>query len=407
MNGKKSTTIRSSGALKGVRVVDLTRVWAGPLGTRILGDFGAEVIKISDPRLPADRMGGLYGKLNRNKSSLGLRLDTEVGRRIFLELVTISDVVIENFRPRVMPNLNLTYDEIMKANPSIVMCAMPGYGAEGPYAEFPAFGSTAEAASGVVSMLGYTTDRPIQTGMSYADPVSGLNSVGVVMTYLRRSRATGKGQYIDLALADSPVCMIGEYLVANSAISHLPTERGNEHPDHAPHGVNRADGDDNWVAISVTTNDEWQALCSVIGGDRLSDSRFSTQDGRKRFEEDIDAVISDWAKSRDTVSIMTQLQEAGVRAGRVSNNQELLNDPHLAANDFFADIDEGENGLKRYDGQSIRGNILDKSEWKAGPILGQDSKHVLVNLLGYSEADCAALAIDGTSVFNDESSTQS
>ncbi|HBJ30471.1 MAG TPA: hypothetical protein DDY93_03770, partial [Dehalococcoidia bacterium] len=93
---------------------------------------------------------------------------------------TISDVVIENFRPRVMPNLNLTYDEIMKANPSIVMCAMPGYGAEGPYAEFPAFGSTAEAASGVVSMLGYTTDRPIQTGMSYADPVSGLNSVGVV-----------------------------------------------------------------------------------------------------------------------------------------------------------------------------------------------------------------------------------
>jgi crotonobetainyl-CoA:carnitine CoA-transferase CaiB-like acyl-CoA transferase len=157
----------------------------------------------------------------------------------------------------------------------------------------------------------------------------------------------------------------------------------------------------------VTTNDEWQALCSVIGGDRLSDSRFSTQDGRKRFEEDIDAVISDWAKSRDTVSIMTQLQEAGVRAGRVSNNQELLNDPHLAANDFFADIDEGENGLKRYDGQSIRGNILDKSEWKAGPILGQDSKHVLVNLLGYSEADCAALAVDGTSVFNDESSTQS
>jgi crotonobetainyl-CoA:carnitine CoA-transferase CaiB-like acyl-CoA transferase len=402
MISKKSSTTRSSGALKGIRVVDLTRVWAGPLGTRILGDFGAEVIKVSDPRLPADRIGGIYGKLNRNKSSIGLRLDMEVGRRIFLELVSVSDVVVENFRPRVMRNLNLGYDVMRAANPSIVMCSMPGYGAEGPYAEFPAFGSTAEAMSGIISMLGYTPDRPLQTGMSYADPVSALNSTGVIMTYLRKSRATGRGQHIDLALADTPVCMIGEFLVANSATSHVPDVRGNKHSDYVPHGAYRAEGDDNWVAISVTNDGEWQALCALIGDDALSSSRFSNLDERKRCEQEIDALVSKWTKSRDAVEIMTQLQEAGVPAGRVSNNQQLLRDPHLAARDFFVDIDEVGDGSRRYDGQSIIGNYLDKSQWRAGPVLGQHGKDVLVDLLGYTESDCDALASDGTTVFNTE-----
>jgi crotonobetainyl-CoA:carnitine CoA-transferase CaiB-like acyl-CoA transferase len=347
-------------------------------------------------------MGGLFGKLNRNKSSIALRLDMEVGRKIFLELVSISDVVVENFRPRVMRNLNLGYDEIRAANPSIVMCSMPGYGAEGPYAEFPAFGSTAEAMSGIISMLGYKPDRPLQTGMSYADPVSALNSAGVVMTYLRKSRATGRGQHINLALADCPVCMIGEFLVANSATSHVPDVRGNKHSDYIPHGAYRAEGDDNWVAISVTSDDEWQALCSIIDDDALSSSRFSNLDGRKRCEQEIDDLISKWTENRDAVEIMTQLQDAGVPAGRISNNQQLLRDPHLAARDFFVDIDEGDFGSKRYDGQSIIGNYLDKSRWKAGPVLGQHSRSVLVDLLGYTESDCDALASAGTSVFNTE-----
>ncbi|MDP6420505.1 MAG: CoA transferase [SAR202 cluster bacterium] len=405
MIGDKNSTARSKGALNGVRVVDLTRVWAGPLGTRTLGDFGAEVIKVGDPRLPGDRLGGLYTKLNRNKSSLGLRLDTEAGRRIFLDLVSVSDIIIENFRPRVMRNLDLGYEVLKRANPSIVMCAMPGFGAEGPYAEFPAFGSTAEAMSGVSSLIGYKPGRPLQSGMSYADPVSALNLVGVVMTYLRRSRVSGRGQYIDLALADSPVCMIGEYLVANSATSHVPPLRGNKHSDYSPHGAYRADGDDNWVAIAVTNDDEWQALCTVVGDDRLLDGRFSNFDGRKRAEEHIDAVISEWTAGRDAVSVMTQLQSAGVPAGRVANNQELLRDPHLAARDFFVDLDEYDSGRKRYDGQSIRGNIIDKSDWKPSPLLGQHSRNVLVNLLGYSEIDCDALASEGVTVLNDQPSS--
>ena len=401
MNRQANSTARSKGALYGVRVIDLTRVWAGPLGTRTLGDFGAEVIKVSDPRLQADRTGGLFSKLSRNKLSLGLRLDKDTGRRIFLELVSISDVVIENFRPRVMRNLDLSYDEIRVANPDIVMCSMPGFGAEGPYADYPAFGSTAEAMSGVVSMINYEPGTPIQSGMSYADPISALNLVGVVMTYLRKRRASGIGQHIDLALADSPVCMIGEYLVANSATSHVPAERGNKHPKYAPHGAYRAEGDDNWVAIAVTNDYEWRALCAVIGDDRLCDSRFSEQIERKRHEEYIDPVISGWTESRDAVDIMTRLQEAGVPAGRAANNRELLSDRHLAARNFFVDLDEFE-GPKRYDGQSILGNFVDKSEWKASHLLGQDSRHILVELLGYSDKEFDAMTSDGTIGFNDE-----
>ena len=401
MSTPETSASRAGGALSGVRVVDLTRVWAGPLGTRTLGDFGAEVIKVSDPRLPADRLGGLYAKLNRNKSSIGLRLDTEVGRRIFLELVAVSDIVVENFRPRVMRNLDLGWDAIREANPSIVMCAMPGFGAEGPYADFPAFGSTGEAMSGVSSLIGYEPGKSLQSGMSYADPVSALNLVGVVMTYLRRSRLTGRGQYIDLALADSPVLMIGEHLVASSAPAQTPTLQGNKRPDYAPHGAYRAKGDDKWVAISVTNDDEWQALCSVIGDDRLLDARFSKLSGRKDNEEQLDAVVSEWTGRREPVDVMTQLQAAGVPAGRVATNQDLLADPHLAARDYFVDLDEPEIGLKRYDGQSIIGNYLDKFRWRAAPILGQDSRRVLVNLLGYSDGECEVLGSDGTTVFND------
>ena len=141
----KSETIKTNPSLSGLRVLDLTRVWAGPLATRIYGDYGADIIKISDPRVPLVTSNGLNSKLNRNKKNIGLRLDRHQGREIFLELTSISDVIIENFRPRVMRNLEITYKSLSKINPYIIMCSMPGFGLEGPYSEYPAFGTTAEA----------------------------------------------------------------------------------------------------------------------------------------------------------------------------------------------------------------------------------------------------------------------
>ena len=166
--------------LSDVCVLDLTRVWAGPLATRILGDFGAEAIKISDPRVPLDRLSGTNNKLNRNKVNLALRLDREEGRELFLELVATSDVVVENFRPRVMLNFDLTYERLQEARPDIVMCSMPGFGTTGEYADYPAFGPSVEAMTGLPSMMGYEGGDPRTSALAFPDPVAALNSVAAI-----------------------------------------------------------------------------------------------------------------------------------------------------------------------------------------------------------------------------------
>ena len=204
--------------LSDVRVLDLTRVWAGPLTTRILGDFGAEVIKISDPRVPLDRLSGTNNKLNRSKVNLALRLDHEEGRELFLELVATSDVVVENFRPRVMRNFDLTYERLREVRPDIVMCSMPGFGTTGEYADYPAFGPSVEAMTGLPSMMGYEGGEPRTSALAFPDPVAALNSVAAIMTALHHRRQTGEGQFIDLALTEGPICQIGEH---TSRLTHV------------------------------------------------------------------------------------------------------------------------------------------------------------------------------------------
>lgn len=390
------------GSLSDLRVLDLTRVWAGPLATRILGDFGAQIIRIVDPRALVPRASGYDNKLSRNKLNVALRLDKDDGRRIFLELASISDVVIENFRPRVMRNLRLAYDEIRAVNPEIVMCSMPGFGLEGPYAEYPAYGTTAEALAGMPWLIGYNSSEPMPTGIAYGDPISGLHAVGVLLAALRKKSAAGGGQLIDVALVAGPAATTGEFFVANSSTGYEPKIDGNRQPHQAPHSAYKAAGEDNWIAIAVTSDEEWAALCSVVDNDRLCDPHMATLDGRKRRENLIDDVISDWVKDRDAEALTALLQDAGVPAGRVANSRQLLADRHLAAREFFVEFDEPGHGPKPYEGQSIPGNYVDKADWRHAHRLGQDTLSVLTDLLGYSDDECEALESEGTVGFDDE-----
>ena len=274
--------MNNSPSLNNLRILDLTRIWAGPLGTRTLGDFGADVIKVSDPRNPISSEAHVNEKLNRNKKNIALRLDTKKGRDIFLELVRISDVLVENYRPRVMRNFNLTYDDIKKVNPNIIMCSMPGFGLDGPYSEFPAFGSTAEAMSGIVSMMGYEENHPIQTGMSYADPVSAINLVGTLLTYARHRSITGEGCFIEIDLSDSPLGGIGEYIVANSVTGYQRPIQGNSHEQFSPHDAFPSKNTDEWIAISITTENEWGKFKEITSIESLNDSKFSSFKSRKK-----------------------------------------------------------------------------------------------------------------------------
>ena len=374
-----------SGALRHLRVIDLTRVWAGPLGTRTLADFGAEVIKVSDPRMPLSRVGKVNNKLNRNKLNIALRLDKSEGRDVFRDLVSIGDVVIENFRPRVMRNLDITYEKLLEVNPNLLMCSMPGFGLTGPYSEYPAFGSTAEAMAGINSMIGYVPNRPLQTGLSYADPVSGLNLVNAILAFARRRTLTGKGNFIDLALADSPLGTLGEFFVANSVTGYEQHPNGNRHSEYAPHGAFRCFGDDQWIAISITNDFQWEQLKDEVNDIRLESSDYDDISGRKVNEEAINRIMEEWTSRKDAGELMKQLQQKRVPAAKVSNNLDVLNDPHLNGREYFSHFKISEKTIEKYDGQAIPGNQKERSKWFPMRDLGEDSNTILMEYLGYSE----------------------
>ena len=383
-SSKSVTASIGTGALRNLRVIDLTRVWAGPLGTRTLADFGAEIIKVSDPRIPLSRIGKVNDKLNRNKLNITLRLDKPQGRDVFLDLVSIADVVIENFRPRVMRNLDITYDRLLAVNPNLLMCSMPGYGLDGPYSEYPAFGSTAEAMAGINSMIGYDPQRPLQTGLSYADPVSGLNLVNTILAFSRRRALTGKGNFIDLALADSPLGTLGEYFVANSGKGYIQEPHGNLHPQFSPHGAFRCKGDDQWIAISITNNAQWDRFKLHINDSRLSRPCYEDMKSRNRNEFTLKQIIEEWTLNKDSADLMVLLQADGIPSAKVSNNLEVLNDSHLNDRHYFSYLTPSGGEEEKYDGQAIPGNQKKREDWFPMKNLGEDSFNILVNYLGYS-----------------------
>ncbi len=379
-------------ALSDVRVIDMTRVWAGPLGARIFADFGAHVVRVSDPRSAEQGLSLIDREINRNKPNLAVRLDTDEGHAIFLDLVAITDVVVENFRPRVMPNLNLGYETLSKVNPAIVLCSMSGFGATGPYSNYPSLGTAAEAQSGIVSMLGYPGEPPLPTGLAYADPLSGLNMVAAVMNALTHKREAGLGQFIDHSLSDSPVSVLGEYFLVRSIDGGQPRPAGNRFKEDAPSRAYAASGDDNWVAVSVTSDDDWRALRRALDDpESLDKPDYATPDGRRLHEDAIDATIAAWMRDKDPREAMMRLQEAGVPAGLVAKNHQVLSDPHLDARDFFVELEEPKFGPKRYQGNPIPGNSLDKRRWKPTSEIGQDSESVLTELLGYDSDRVARL----------------
>ncbi|KAA1297865.1 MAG: CoA transferase [SAR202 cluster bacterium] len=380
--------MNNSPSLNNLRILDLTRIWAGPLGTRTLGDFGADVIKVSDPRNPISSEAHVNEKLNRNKKNIALRLDTKKGRDIFLELVRISDVLVENYRPRVMRNFNLTYDDIKKVNPNIIMCSMPGFGLDGPYSEFPAFGSTAEAMSGIVSMMGYEENHPIQTGMSYADPVSAINLVGTLLTYARHRSITGEGCFIEIDLSDSPLGGIGEYIVANSVTGYQRPIQGNSHEQFSPHDAFPSKNTDEWIAISITTENEWGKFKEITSIESLNDSKFSSFKSRKKHEEDLYEIISKWTQKFSSTELMELLQQNEIPAGRLSNYHQILSDPHLNSREYFVDFSDIN---QRYDGQAIPGHQLSKEKWTPMDELGKSSKYILRNYLGYTQSEIDSL----------------
>lgn len=398
--------------LAGLRVLELTANWAGPLAGRYLADLGAEVIKVESPQRPATRglhyaggdgrtrpynRSGYFNKLNRNKLGIALDLSLPAGRDAFLRLVERADVVIENNSARVLSNLDLTYDVLRQAKPDIILCSMSGFGGSGPERDYVAYGSNIETASGLAALMGYHDDpTPHRTGSYYADPVAGAHGAVAILAALRHRARTGEGQRIDLSLLESAAALFGEALMDWSLNRRVPLPRGNRHPRHAPQGCYRTAGNDSWLALTVRTDEEWQSLCRVLDRpDLAQDESLGTASGRQAQHDMLDEAIGRWSEGLDHYEAARRLQAAHVPAAPVLANWELLSDPHLHARGFYVPVPHPEAGVLPYPGMPWHFSRTPAAVRGGAPCFAEHNTLVFRDVLGLCDAEIAALYAAG------------
>jgi crotonobetainyl-CoA:carnitine CoA-transferase CaiB-like acyl-CoA transferase len=334
--------------------------------------------------------------MGRNKLDITLELDTERGVELFKQLVKISDIVIENYSPRVMPKLGIDYPVLKEINPAIIYCSMPGYGSEGPFQHFVSYGTTIDPHSGLASRMGYPGKEPYMSGNAYPDPASGMFATGAIMTALFSKARTGKGQHISLAQAESGAALTGEASLGYQLSGEVPPRIGNGHVRKAPHGAYPTQGDDKWIAISVGSEDQWSSFGQTIGSpDWVAYERFGTLEDRMQNQAELDQLVSEWTCDKNAYDVMRQLQAVGIAAGVVVNADELMNDEHLNDRGFFWKFDHPEAGTHRHAGQPIRLSETPARHYRPAPMLGQHHPYVLGELLGLSEDDISALEESG------------
>jgi crotonobetainyl-CoA:carnitine CoA-transferase CaiB-like acyl-CoA transferase len=347
--------------LKGVRIIDLSMWFAGPMCTRLLGDMGAEVIKVEslqhiDPwrgevdqekakqmyqtripnTKPYDCSPG-FNLQNRNKYGITLDLKTSEGIEIIKDLVKISDVLVENYSPRVMPRLGLDYPVLKKINPQIIMMSLPALGSTGPDKDYLAFGQTIDCMSGMAYRTGYIGEEPmLQSGLSYGDPLSGMNAAFAVVAALINRRRTNEGIHIDLSQVEGLISFNADSILDFTMNGRIRERIGNRDLSMVPHGCYRCKGEDRWVTIAILDDIAWDKFITALGSPVWSrEERFGTKINRLDNQDELDRLIENWTLTREPYEIMYLLQQVGIPAGPVLDAKQLIDEPHLNARGFF------------------------------------------------------------------------
>jgi len=332
--------------LGGIRVLDLTQIWAGPRATKVLSDYGADVIKIEAPsrfdstrgypRFLADLKAGRvsdesehnrrtqFDQLHRAQRSITLDLRSAAGAAAFRELVAVSDVVIANFAAGVLDRLEIGWTELQEVNPQLVLISMPSFGDTGPERDYVAYGVTQEELAGLYGMTGYEGEPPLKTGSNVGDPMNGMHAALAVSAALVERERTGDGQYIELSQLESSVQFIGETVLDYAINQEVSVPCGNAHARWAPQGVYPTTGEDEWIAVAVEDESQWQALVEVLGVPELSaDPRFTTEGERHEARLALDMALGAATASRDRFELASELQDRGVPAAPVLNSIEV------------------------------------------------------------------------------------
>lgn len=408
--------------LDGLRVLEISTAWAGPMLGRILSSFGAEVVKIESLKTIDNWRGAVKGDdrvrypdgehgerpynrsawfntQNLGKRSLGLDLKAAQARPAVEALVRGADIVISNFAAGALERMALAYDDLRQLRPDIILLEMVVTGDGGPLADTRGVGPTMEALAGMTVLTGYGDGVPQRTGPAYVDPIGALNgAMAVLLAVYHRSR-TGQGQRIELAQREGLMHWYGERLLlaAEEGVEVVP--QGNSMAWAAPHDAFRARGDDEWVAIAVFDEDEWRALCRAIGQPGLAeDPRFSDAAQRAANADALRGVIEQWASVRDKHDIAALLQQQGVCAAPVCCGRDVYADPQLLATGFLFEVDHPEAGQHRYNALPFRFEGAQNIPSEAAPLLGQHTEQILREWAGLGDEKISRLRDLGAAV---------
>jgi len=379
---------KSGNILRGIRVVDLTRMLSGPYATRVLGDFGAEVIKVqSKPAATGAEQNDTpyFSAWNRNKRSITLNLGRPEARKLFMELVAVSDIVVENFSPRVLANWGLTYECLKKVKPDLIMASVSAMGQTGPWKDFVGFAPTFHALSGLTSAT--FRKAPVDLGYAYGDVIAGLYAALAILSAMEHKAATGEGQYIDLSAYEAMCTLLGP--------AFMEAARGRLHEDNdaAPCGCYPCMGSDRWCTIAVCGLEQWDAFCRIRP--EFAAGRFSTPAGRRKHRAELDALVARWTSRHTAETIVQRLQQAGIPAGVVQNAEDLARDAQLASRRFFVSLKHPALGTVVSDRSALWPWREKRAGWQAAPRLGQDNRYVFVKLLSHSDANLQSLVKRG------------
>jgi len=394
----------ADGPLTGVRVLDLGTVYAAPITAMLLGDYGADVLKIEHPRGdPARTHGpskdgqGLWWKvIARNKRTATLVLSRPEGRQIMERLVADADVLIENFRPGVMEKWGLGPDRLLEINPNLVMLRVTGFGQTGPYAHRRAFGTLAEAMSGLAHQTGQPDGPPTLPPFGLADGVAAISGAYAVMLALYHRDATGAGgQVIDLSLLQPLLAILGPGPSAYDQLGVVPGRHGNRSTNNAPRNAYRT-RDGRWVAISASATSIAERVMTVVGRPDIAQHEwFASARERVRHADQLDRIVADWISARDFDAVMTAFQQAGAAIAPIYDMEQVVNDPHVQATEMITTVDDQDLGALKMQNLLFRLGASPGGIRFTGRGLSQDSDAVYSERLGLDSQRLAQLREDG------------
>jgi crotonobetainyl-CoA:carnitine CoA-transferase CaiB-like acyl-CoA transferase len=384
--------------LSGIRILDLSRMLAGPYGTQLLADMGAETIKIEGlAGDPMRQMGPHFSQgesayflsTNRGKKSITLNLKSAEGRQVFFDLMAVSDVVYENFRPGVMERLGLSYKTLKSHKPDIILCSISGYGQQGPGREQPAFDLVLQARGGGLSITGEPGRMPVRMGLPVADLAGGMFGAMAVAAALHRRAQTGDGAHLDISLLDGQVSLLTYMAQYYFTGGEVPRPWGAQHENVVPY--NAFATSDGALVIAAFAEKFWRGLCRALElDDLIDDPRFVTNADRRRHRETLNTLLAERLLTRSTAEWMVRLNEAGVPAGPIQRVDEVMNDPQVIARNMHISLEHPTIGPLDMVGNPIK-VVGTEETFLPPPLLGQHTEEILTELLGYALEKFASL----------------